>query len=603
MALTPEQIASQTANSTNAAANLNKGLNADGTPVVAPTTPPANGNFTTPSGATVNGATGALVTQPPTSNNSNGTSGNAPTVGSIYSDANDPYSASAIDAAEKADSDFATNGLSDTDQAAIRSQTLASFQAEIDAQNQIYADKLAQAKVAGANRLGTTTASEARGGELGSTFGEAQTDTTNAGNQSVYSGIQDEQNAAISAIQNQANTAATQAIANKTSAKQAGLDSYVKYLSDASTRASTNATTAANLLVTKGIDPSTLSSDQLNSILNGYGITSDALTNAYSTAKKTADAAATKASQDAQAAADQDAIAKATVTKDGETTLAPGQTLVDSNGQVLTSIPKDLQFSTVNNGDGTTSVVALDPTTGKQVGTVSTGSGSVTSGGTYTPGQNPVVDGWVQNVQSGKATLANVPKNLQNAVSQGLAATSGQPNDILKTTQQSLQELQDMVNKNHGFTASVGYRGLLGTFTGPIAGSNAAGFAAKAVQTVNDVVLPNLTLLHGLGRITDKEFQALTSAVTSLNINTDKGSRYYGTSPLSESDFKTELTSVINQINALAAPNGNTQTTGAGNTGSGSGDTTLMVGPDNVQYNVPNANVAAFTAAGGKMVQ
>lgn len=291
----------------------------------------------------------------------------APTVGSIYG--NDPYSASNQNTAEKASSDFATNGLSADDQAQIRASTLASFQAEIDAQNSVYADKLAQAKITGANRLGSTTAVEARRGLIGSDFGNAQTDTTNNANDAVYSSINDEKNAAISAILTQSNTDATKAIQDKTTAKQAGLDSYVKYLQDGATRAQTGATTAATLLLNNKTDPSTLTPDQLQTLLDNYGITKEALTSAYTTAKQTADTAA------------------ATAAKAGQTVLSPGQTIIGPDGKVIaSSAPKDTY--TVVKGTKTTDAFGnesispdkvFDSTTGKYVGTTSDSSGGGSS--------------------------------------------------------------------------------------------------------------------------------------------------------------------------------------------------------------------------------
>lgn len=157
---------------------------------------------------------------------------------------------------------------------------------------------------------------------------------------------------------------------------------------------------------------------------------------------------------------------------------------------------------------------------------------------------------WVKNIQSGVAKLSDVPAGLKTAVSSGLA--NGNPqgvNAILTTTQNSLKTLNDFVDENHGFTAAVGAKGLTGAgplglvgqlfgYEGsPIAGTQAADFDAKLKQVVNDVVLPNLTILHGLGRVTDREFQSLQSSITSLNPN------------LSESEFKNELKSVTDFVN------------------------------------------------------
>ncbi len=147
---------------------------------------------------------------------------------------------------------------------------------------------------------------------------------------------------------------------------------------------------------------------------------------------------------------------------------------------------------------------------------------------------------WVSAIKSGAAKLSDVPANMKNAVAAGLANGGSSQTDMLQTTKTSLDTLKNMIDTNQGFSAAVGVKGL-SSFFGlkgtPIAGSAAADFDAKLKQTVNDVVLPNLTILHGLGRVTDREFQALQSSITSLNTN------------LSEKEFKREFDSLYQTIN------------------------------------------------------
>lgn len=192
-------------------------------------------------------------------------------------------------------------------------------------------------------------------------------------------------------------------------------------------------------------------------------------------------------------------------------------------------------------------------------------NGIGTTGGAYVAGTNPVVDAWVQNINSGKSKLSDITGNpsLKNMVTEGLASSGGNAGDILTTTSQSLKELNDMVDNNNGFTSAVGFKGIQGGFGHPFAGSSAANFDAKLNQVKNDVILPNLTLLHGLGRVTDREFQALTSAVTSLGTN------------LSEGAFKEELKNITDRIaeKVKEAPTGknNTQTIPKGTDGAAYG--------------------------------
>lgn len=169
----------------------------------------------------------------------------------------------------------------------------------------------------------------------------------------------------------------------------------------------------------------------------------------------------------------------------------------------------------------------------------------------YTPGANPSVDAWVQNINAGTAKLSDLTGNpaLKNLVMQGLAVNTGSTSDILSTTQQSLAELQGMVDSNHGFTTAVGTNipNPFGIFTDlpdqfffkGVAGSQSADFIAKFNQVKNDIVLPNLKLLRGLGRVTDREFQALTHAMTSLDTKNTEG------------EFKTELKTITDRINTL----------------------------------------------------
>lgn len=229
-----------------------------------------------------------------------------------------------------------------------------------------------------------------------------------------------------------------------------------------------------------------------------------------------------------------------------------------STGKLLST--KAQAGFTLNPGD---TRYEVNPATGKYE---AVGGGSSNTSGQYTPGSNPLVDQWAQNIKTGAggAKLSDVPAELKSQVSAALAQSGSSQNDILGTTVKSLKELQDMVDNNNGFEAAVGLPDVLShpvnfteaLFTGSqgsqLPGTQAADFVAKLNQVKNDVILPNLTLLHGLGRVTDREFQALTSAVTALGPN------------LSESQFKTELKNITDQINAKAGQSSGSQSSGSG---------------------------------------
>lgn len=177
-----------------------------------------------------------------------------------------------------------------------------------------------------------------------------------------------------------------------------------------------------------------------------------------------------------------------------------------------------------------------DPITGKAIYTApnkTTGTGGVTDAGT--------IASLVAGVKSGAIKLSDISdKATKLAVEKSLGASGASGTDALvSTTKQSLSELQSMVDNNYGFSGFGGSVGL-NALISPIPGTKAQAFVNKLKQVTQDVVLPNLTLLHGLGRVTDREFQSLQSAVTSLNRN------------LSPEDFKTELKNISDRINKLS---------------------------------------------------
>lgn len=249
-------------------------------------------------------------------------SSSSPTVGSIYAGVGvDPNLTAGYNAQIEG---AKTAGNQVIDENAIRASTLASFQAEIDAQNALFADKLAAAKVTGANRIGSGTAISARRGLIGSDFGTAQANNIEDANQGVYDSIENEKMAAIASIMTKARTAANEAIKEKTAAKQAGLDSYVKYLSEAATRKETNAQKAAETIINSGYTLEKLGENDLNTILSGYGISATDLKASYKSLVDAKNAAKKKAELDSQFV------------------LSKGQQRYDSSGKLIAEGTKNL---------------------------------------------------------------------------------------------------------------------------------------------------------------------------------------------------------------------------------------------------------------------
>jgi hypothetical protein len=141
------------------------------------------------------------------------------------------------------------NSNAPIDEEAIKAAALAERQKQIDATNAVYADILQQAKVTGQGRIGTNTAQMARGGLIGSDFGNAQANTVEAANNDIYKTVDLERNAAVQAIMTEARNSAVADIAAKRKAKEAGATAFTEYLAGAGERkAKKSRETAISLL-------------------------------------------------------------------------------------------------------------------------------------------------------------------------------------------------------------------------------------------------------------------------------------------------------------------------------------------------------------------
>jgi hypothetical protein len=460
----------------------------------------------------------------------------APTVADIYGGAGSlDDQAAAAAAAKTAAYDPAT--IAKTEGQA-RSDVLTRYQSQIDALDQAAAEARARITTAfapiAAGRVGSATATEARRGLLGSDFGNAQTDQVNNQNTTDLNN----QIAASDAIYANQRTNLMQFIDGevdkevgiRNDASQKGADAKIAEIQGRQERAQTSAQASVKAMIAAGITDSTNPNygDAITKIASNTGLTKDQVTGLFTDAKK--------ANDDAQLKSQQDAANLAKTKAETGAILTPEQVAADEKSkQALT------QSEIAKNKADAAQIYANMSTTDINAAA-----------------------SWVANIKAGTAKLADVPKNLKNAVSDGLAKSGSSTADLLKTTQQSLQELNNMVDQNHGFTASVGANipNPIGFFTDPLdqvfakglPGSQSADFIAKLKQVKNDVILPNLTILHGLGRVTDREFQALTSAVTALDTN------------LSEGQFKTELKDITDRINSKIAESNDTDQTGDNST-------------------------------------
>ena len=396
------------------------------------------------------------------------------------------------------------------DEGAIRTQTLANFQAEIDSQNQIYADKLRTAQVAGEGRLGSSGAIQARRGLLGSDFGAAQTDTVNAANNDVYAGINAEKGAALAMIQAKIRSAVADEISAKTKAKSEGLDSYVKYLGEGQTRKQENAVKAAQLLLEQKHTMNDLHAEDLKSLLDGYGVTKDQVANEYNklkNAKDTAEATAKDAASKAQLAGD---LTRAQITKI-DADIASGKLIKIGEGDMLY--------------DPSTGKTFKNPKTFAPTGSTPTGTSGGTggTGGPDLSGISGEAQEWVNAINNGSVSLDEAltkigataaSRQLKSEIVAGINAQGGQTEGKITQLKNNISVINDLLSgDSEYFGASIAPRF---ESVNPFYSS----YKAKLDQLVASLSIENLPLLKG--PLSDRDIEFVKQLSSGLNMNMDE---------------------------------------------------------------------------------
>lgn len=159
------------------------------------------------------------------------------------------------------------------------------YQAEIDAVNKIYTDKIQTAKVAGQGRLGSSRASQARSGLLGSDFGASQTANVETQNQEIEDAYRNENTVQIQAIMGKARGDAVAEAEAKRVAKEQGAKSYIEFLTGAEARKKARITDLAKSLIAQGKDIKSLTDADLATLATSYGTTKDNILATFNTEK------------------------------------------------------------------------------------------------------------------------------------------------------------------------------------------------------------------------------------------------------------------------------------------------------------------------------
>ena len=506
------------------------------------------------------------------------------------------------------------------------------MQTEIDAAASIRDQKLAEARVAGANRLGTSAAVDARSGNLGGDFAAAHTKNITDQNTGIEGGIQDEYNANVASITDKGYQEANSEIAAKRAALQGNADSYIKFLTASTERQGVRTDNAAKAALAKGID---LTADPASAkaIADAYKIEPDALISSYQAAK-TAAAAAQKAniveSPITSNAYTVGADGKVTQIQQG--TATPDSTLKEYQAAVAQGFTGSLLDFKSQNANLKVSVgLKTNPINGQQSTYTKTGPG-VAGTGTPAPAVSkptattaapvpatPAVPpkGEVQNpldtlsgsdlayAQTGVPTQAKfkyptqideATKRIQSVIpgwtpanaaaqaaffkspdTQKFIANSNTVLNTINDPNNGLKALSSKVDRSNIVVANNGLLSLKRSTSDPD--------TAKFVQLSN-IAADEIGKILGSGQGSDFTIQLGQTLVNPA---------------YSQSTFNATMDNldsrIRNKVNEFYSQAGRTNPNAAAP--SGPAATTVMTGPDGKQYHVPNDKVDAFKAAGG----
>ncbi len=207
------------------------------------------------------------------------------------------------------------------DREAIMQNALRQFQGEIDAVNSVYADKIGQAKLEGADRLGSDRAANFNAGAVNSTFGEASKERVLEFNRGREGAIQNEKLNLISQINSAARALGDKFYAEKKAAKEAGLESYMSSLLSSKEAKTAIAKEVATNILSANLTPANMTEKQLKEIAKNAGVSVELIKNSFTTVKTEMEVA--------QAEADR----KAKI--DGQFTLGKDQVRYDAYGNVV----------------------------------------------------------------------------------------------------------------------------------------------------------------------------------------------------------------------------------------------------------------------------
>ena len=174
----------------------------------------------------------------------------------------------------------------DTNYENIMRDTLRQFQGEIDATNQVYADKLRVAGIQGQSRLGQQRAENFNAGAVNSSFGNAAQDRTQSYNNDVEAGIQAQKLQSLAQIENSARELGNRYYEQKKAAKESGLAGYLENIKSAGTQKEAIAQDIATSMINSGLTVDEISPAKLELIAKNAGVPLQQIKNTFKAMQK-----------------------------------------------------------------------------------------------------------------------------------------------------------------------------------------------------------------------------------------------------------------------------------------------------------------------------
>ena len=153
----------------------------------------------------------------------------------------------------------------------------------------------------GEGRMGSARALQARSGVLGSNFAGAENDQITRDTNELAASVDAELQAKISFLMGESEKDYSSQIAAAREAKRQGADEYIKYLTTRDSERVAKANNLAKLFAAQGIDPSTLSKEDVSKLESTYGVNLSSFKSMISDAKLALDKAQSFELSDGQA--------------------------------------------------------------------------------------------------------------------------------------------------------------------------------------------------------------------------------------------------------------------------------------------------------------